>query len=63
MNTDAQVFAIYLTAATTDHPAGYVVNNVVCDGSSTPTVSTGQAAVADPDRQYPIGSAYSTVSS
>ena len=57
-----EVCAIYQTAATADHPAGYVVNNVVCDSSIVPTVSAGQAAVADPDRKYPIGSTYTAPS-
>jgi len=54
----SEVYAVYLTAATSTHPVGYVVNNVVCDSAATPTVSAGQAVVTDPDRKYPIGSTY-----
>lgn len=59
----SEIYAIYLTSAQGGMPVGYVVNNIVCPAGTAPTIAGGQAAVADPDRQYPIGSAYSTVSS
>ncbi|GBR03088.1 hypothetical protein AA0229_1860 [Gluconobacter cerinus NRIC 0229] len=61
MNTE--VYAVYLTAATSAYPAGYIINNIVCENTMTPTVSSGQAAVADPDRKYPIGSTYTASAS
>ena len=53
-----ECFAVYLTAATDEHPVGYVVNNISCDSSVSPSLIQGQAAIADPDRAYPIGSIY-----
>ncbi|EHH68368.1 hypothetical protein [Gluconobacter morbifer] len=58
MSTVEQVYAVYLTAATADHPAGYVVNNIVWDGNGTLTLPSGQASILDADRKYPIGSTY-----
>ena len=53
-----QTYAVYLTAATSAHPAGYVVDNVEWDGASAWTPPAGPPAIADPDRKYPIGSTY-----
>ena len=53
-----QTYAVYLTAATSAHPGGYVVDNVEWDGVSPWTPPTGTATIADPDRKYPIGSTY-----
>lgn len=53
-----QTYAVYLTAATSAHPAGYVVDNVEWDGASAWTPPAGTTAIADPDRKYPIGSTY-----
>lgn len=53
-----QTYAVYLTAATSAHPTGYVVDNVEWDGASAWTPPTGTTAIADPDRKYPIGSTY-----
>ncbi|GFE96591.1 MAG: hypothetical protein ABF979_16535 [Gluconobacter sp.] len=54
----SEIYAIYLTSAQNGMPAGYVVNNIVCPPGAEPTTSSGQVAVADPDRKYPIGSIY-----
>lgn len=54
----SEIYAIYLTSAQNGAPVGYVVNNIVCPPGAEQTVSSGQAAVADPDRKYPIGSIY-----
>ncbi|WP_148424798.1 hypothetical protein, partial [Novacetimonas hansenii] len=51
-------YAVYLTAATSAHPGGYVVDNVEWDGASAWTPPAGTTAIADPDRKYPIGSTY-----
>lgn len=56
--TTVQTYAVYLTAATSAHPAGYVVDNVEWDGASAWTPPAGTTAIADPDRKYPIGSTY-----
>ncbi|WP_332828285.1 hypothetical protein [Novacetimonas sp. GS1] len=56
--TTVQTYAVYLTAATSAHPTGYVVDNVEWDGASAWTPPTGTTAIADPDRKYPIGSTY-----
>ena len=53
-----QTYAVYLTAATSAHPGGYVVDNVEWDGASAWTPPAGTTAIADPDRKYPIGSTY-----
>ena len=53
-----QIYGVYLTTATSTQPVGTVVNNVLWDGSASWTPPTGQAAVADPDRQYPVNSTY-----
>ena len=58
MTVTHSVYAVYLTAATGTHPAGYVVNNIMWDGASTLALPTGQAVVADAARKYPIGSTY-----
>ncbi|ATU72901.1 hypothetical protein SXCC_02565 [Gluconacetobacter sp. SXCC-1] len=61
-DTNAQVYAVYLTAAATEagvaRPAGYVTNRVVWDGTSAWTPGSGSAIVADPDGQFPIGGTY-----
>ncbi|EFG83721.1 hypothetical protein F1645_06105 [Novacetimonas hansenii] len=56
--TTVQTYAVYLTAATSAHPAGYVVDNVEWDGASAWTPPAGTTLIADPDRKYPIGSTY-----
>ncbi|GBQ38901.1 hypothetical protein [Komagataeibacter europaeus] len=56
----AQVYAVYLTAASGGNPAGCVVNNVLWDGTASWTPPAGTAAIADPGRRYPIGSGYGT---
>ncbi|MFT8636185.1 hypothetical protein [Novacetimonas hansenii] len=56
--TTVQTYAVYLTAATSAHPGGYVVDNVEWDGASAWTPPAGTTAIADPDRKYPIGSTY-----
>ncbi|GAN91476.1 hypothetical protein Gbfr_040_002 [Gluconobacter frateurii M-2] len=53
-----QTYAIYLTAASGDTPVGTVVNRVEWDGSQQLFLSSGQAAIADPDNKYPRGSTY-----
>ena len=52
-----EVYAVYLTVSTSDHPVGYVVNNIIGDGPDI-DLPAGQAAIADPDRAYPIGATY-----
>ena len=64
MNTStSQVYAVYLTVATATQPVGTVVNNVVWNGVVTVPWPTGQDVIADPNRQYPIGSVYTAPAS
>jgi hypothetical protein len=59
MSTTTAVYAVYRTVASGAEGVGYVVNNIVWDGVSAIALGTGVTAVADPDRQYLIGSTYS----
>ncbi|MBF0858143.1 hypothetical protein HKD24_02815 [Gluconobacter sp. LMG 31484] len=59
----SEIYAIYLTSAQGGMPVGYVVNNIVCPAGTAPTITGGQAAVADAERKYPIGSTYAVSAS
>jgi len=55
--SQAVVYAVYYTAATSGHPTGYVWNNIIASSPGAIAI-TGSAAVDDADRTYPIGSIY-----
>lgn len=57
-DTTATVYAIYYSVQTGPHAPGYVWNNVLWNGDGSLSLPEGSASVADPDRKYPIGSAY-----
>lgn len=55
--TQGNVYAVYYTAATGGHPAGYVWNNIVASSTDVPVIP-GSTVIADAARAYPIGSTY-----
>lgn len=59
----SQAYAVYLTVASDAQAVGTVVNRVMWDGSAAWSPPAGQAAVADPQNKYPIGSVYTAGSS
>ena len=52
------IYAVYLTAATSTMAVGTVVNRIVWDGKTGWTSPAGQSAVEDNTGEYPIGSIY-----
>lgn len=56
--SSVQIYAVYLIQAADNHPTGYVVNNILWDGLAKWAPPAGQAAIADPDGKYPVGSLY-----
>ncbi len=61
--TQPDAYSVYLTAATVEHPIGYVIDRVLWDGTADWLPPTGTAIVADPNGAYPIGSSYTAPSS
>ncbi|RUT25381.1 hypothetical protein C0V97_12425 [Asaia sp. W19] len=60
--TQPDAYSVYLTAATVEHPIGYVIDRVLWDGRSDWSPPDGTAAIPDHEGQHPIGSSYTAPS-